>query len=374
MKTTVYTVALSASEKERWLESFRYFGDPETVFFMDIETTGFSRAYDSVYLVGYLYYKDGQFFIEQHLASDQRDEPEVIEAYCDRLAEAETIVTFNGDMFDLPFMESRHHLLHCSGRLPSGTSADLYRRYRPLTRIFGWENCKLKTIERFLEIDREDVFDGGQLIAVYEEYALSQDESLEKVLLLHNYEDILNLPRLLRIERYLHCLREAEVEEIRLEKEWGSNLSLRVILAQNACISAQGDADYGKDPGETLHFRTEAGSPVLFLTLPVYEGILYHYLPNPEDYYYLPESDSIIHASLVDTVGNAKKKRATAKNCRIVRQGQFLPAWEAPPGLHSFQKEKKKAFVFCEKEEFLNALQKEGPTWKTEAFHHLLHL
>ena len=100
MKIIKRPVVLMAEEKTEWLEHIARLGDPEKVFFMDIETTGFSRTYDSVYLTGFLYYEGGQFFLEQHLASDLRDEPELIDAFCDRLSDAESVVTFNGDMFD----------------------------------------------------------------------------------------------------------------------------------------------------------------------------------------------------------------------------------------------------------------------------------
>ena len=49
-------IPLSAWETEEWKQSFQYLGPMEQVVFMDIETTGFSRSYDSVYLIGYLYY------------------------------------------------------------------------------------------------------------------------------------------------------------------------------------------------------------------------------------------------------------------------------------------------------------------------------
>lgn len=128
MKIIKRPVVLAAEEKAEWLEQIRRLGDPEKVFFMDIETTGFNRTYDSVYLTGFLYFEAGQFYLEQHLASDLRDEPEIVEAFCDRLSDAEQVITFNGEMFDFPFMENRHRTLHVTAPWPTYGSCDLLRR------------------------------------------------------------------------------------------------------------------------------------------------------------------------------------------------------------------------------------------------------
>ncbi len=374
MKIVKDQVLLGAREKEAWLEAFRRFCDPERVILMDIETTGFSRAYDSVYLTGFLYFENGSFYIEQHLATNRNDEPAVVEAYYEKMQDQDVIITFNGDMFDLPFMENRARVLHVQAPQLKAASVDLYRRYRPLAAVFGWENCKLKTIERFLGIDREDTFSGGELIDVFEEYAVSGDEALEKVLLLHNYEDILNLPRLLRVDDYADCLRASEVEELSLEKTFADRIVLRAVLSRPACLSHEGEGAYPKMTSEVLRFRTEAGSPVMFLTLPLIQGLFYHYLPDPENYFYLPESDSIIHKALADTAPGVKKKKATSKNCRIAREGCFVPAWGTCLGLHAFQREKKQPVIFLEEQELLLAMEKAEGKERTDLFHQLFQI
>ncbi|MCR5004333.1 MAG: ribonuclease H-like domain-containing protein [Clostridiales bacterium] len=357
MKIIKRPVVLMAEEKAEWLEHIARLGDPEKVFFMDIETTGFSRTYDSVYLTGFLYYEGGQFFLEQHLASDLRDEPEIIDAFCGRLSDADRVVTFNGDMFDFPFMESRRKMMHSTAPWPAVESVDLLRRYRPYQTLFGWENCRLKTIERAIGVDREDVFSGGELIEVFETYALQQDPDLEKVLLLHNYEDILNIPRLLRIDAFLDRLQKTAVEEMSVCGTGVDTLKLRIVLAEALPLSLETDLPLDKKGTDVLHFRTEAFSPVLFLTVPVMHRLLFHYLSDPEQYYYLPESDSIIHKSLADTLGPVKKRKATAKNCRIPKEGDFLPGRMEQEGLHTFRTEKKEPVVYYDKEEFTHWLE-----------------
>lgn len=68
---------------------------PDRTLFLDIETTGLSRYYDNITIVGWSYQGVYKVWIQgdetDHLFSD--------------LSDAQVIVTFNGSMFDLPFLE-----------------------------------------------------------------------------------------------------------------------------------------------------------------------------------------------------------------------------------------------------------------------------
>lgn len=69
---------------------------PEEVAFLDIETTGLSRHYHSMTLVGSTHAGESRSWI----AGDDQDE------IVDVLATAKTLVTFNGTSFDIPFVRS----------------------------------------------------------------------------------------------------------------------------------------------------------------------------------------------------------------------------------------------------------------------------
>ena len=67
---------------------------PEKTMFLDIETTGLSRYYDVITLVGWSYQDEYRFFVRG------QDDAELRNA----LSEAQVIITFNGALFDLPFL------------------------------------------------------------------------------------------------------------------------------------------------------------------------------------------------------------------------------------------------------------------------------
>ncbi|WP_244073633.1 dephospho-CoA kinase [Nitrosomonas sp. PY1] len=67
---------------------------PEKTLFLDIETTGLSRYYDAITLVGWFYQGKYNSFIQE---GDEQPLRSVLSDAC-------AIVTFNGSMFDLPFL------------------------------------------------------------------------------------------------------------------------------------------------------------------------------------------------------------------------------------------------------------------------------
>lgn len=68
--------------------------DPESVLFLDVETTGLSLHYDELTVVGY----DRGGLFETYVAGDAPEE--LLRA----LASANVLVTFNGKLFDVPFL------------------------------------------------------------------------------------------------------------------------------------------------------------------------------------------------------------------------------------------------------------------------------
>lgn len=103
--------ALAFTKRERPKSSANLFpllDNPDGVLFLDIETTGLSRYYDKLTLVGYEV--GGEYNVL--LANDNPAH------FMEALARASSLVTFNGSSFDLPFLEAsieglrwpKHHI------------------------------------------------------------------------------------------------------------------------------------------------------------------------------------------------------------------------------------------------------------------------
>ena len=74
--------------------------------------------------------------------------------------------------------------------LDSFDGIDIYKRIMPYKNFLKLENCKQKTIEKFLKIDREDKYSGSDLIGMYHLFVSSRDAATKDLLLLHNFEDV----------------------------------------------------------------------------------------------------------------------------------------------------------------------------------------
>ena len=80
--------------------------DEDCIFF-DIETTGFSPATSNIYLIGCLRKKGDQLIIDQFFAESKEDEKAVLAAFIELLNQYQTIISFNGIGFDIPFIKAK---------------------------------------------------------------------------------------------------------------------------------------------------------------------------------------------------------------------------------------------------------------------------
>ena len=174
----------------------------EGILFIDIETTGLSPRNSDLYMIGTGFWENGKWVIRQFFGENAQEEEKVLSEFSDFSRSFTKVVHFNGDRFDIPFLQSKyeeHKLTDPFGRLES---FDLYKWVKPYKKQLGLPDCKQKTIERFLKIDREDEYDGGKLIAVYKDYEESRSSELLQLLLLHNFEDVKGMMRMAPILLY----------------------------------------------------------------------------------------------------------------------------------------------------------------------------
>ncbi len=370
-------------------------GAPEDVLFFDIETTGLSARSAGLYLIGILTYTDKNWTLLQYFCEDVADEPAVLQAFFELLCTKKILISYNGDGFDIPFLRHMveqyglhaprpHHSTAPRDRVDcldtdSSTIADtrplysfdtvesfdLFKKFRPLKHLLGLPDLKLKSCERFLGIDREDRFTGGELIEVYFEWQKTKAPALLDTLLLHNAEDIANLPNLLPLLRYRslpHSDFQLRAHE-RLQDGGTPLVHLSFTLlspmspsahatAENATREATDDRrlhciDAGENgtrevtddrrlhwPALTLpkpmdlrgdFWALHAEGSAVELYVQLFEGERKLFFTDFEHYYYLPAEDQVIHQSLAEFVDRSARKKACARNCYQRVSGCFLP-------------------------------------------------
>lgn len=298
----------------------------ETALFFDIETTGFSAARTHVYMIGCASRKGDRLLIDQFFAPAPTDEKAVISAFLKHLEQYDTLITFNGVGFDIPYIKGRCTHFHMSDPFSRFALVDIFKEVSRIKFLLKLPNFKQKSIESFLGIDREDKFHGGELIDVYQSYVRSPSEEELYLLRQHNYEDVLNMPRLLPILSYARLL--------------DGNFSLLTLRANE--YTAMDGTTGNKELLFTLHNtfsvpkRISCGYNEFYLTVEedithlrvrLLEGELKYFFDCYKDYYYLPDEDVAVPKSIASNVDREHRKNATASTCYTRKNAIFLPQY-----------------------------------------------
>lgn len=178
-----------------------YIKDRRLVFF-DIETLGLNPQLYPIILIGLSYQQGDKYIVEQFFAEGIEEESDILSAFKGKMHKDDIIVTYNGKNFDVPFVNNRMDKFHLDFSL-NQEHLDVICYVRPNKVKLGLENCKLKSVEKFLDLNREDTIDGAESITLYNRYAKTGDEEIKQKILLHNYEDVFNLPGILKVFDYI---------------------------------------------------------------------------------------------------------------------------------------------------------------------------
>jgi hypothetical protein len=314
----------------------------ENFLFFDIETTGLSKVYNCIYLIGCAYVKDKKWQTIQWFAKNPDEEPEILKAFLDFAQSYSGLIHFNGNRFDLPFLQARiEYFGILDFSLENYQSVDLLTLAKKYQKPLQLTDCKQKTIERFLQLYREDKYTGKQLIFIYKRYTSHTNKYDLNHLLLHNREDIIGLTKLIDLFYYNDFL-NGDFSFISCVKR-ESHLILEYFSDAILPYPLQYDLDYW-----TFHAQEHG----LHLIIPIFNGEMKYFYPNYSDYYYLVAEDQAIHKSLACFVDKEYRQKATKQTCYLRKSGSFLPVPKKLP-----LSKKQLAFQKCykDKERFLLA-------------------
>lgn len=301
-------------------------GEPSELLFLDIETTGLSPRDSFVYLIGVSCLKDGIWQATQWFAETPEQEPEILAAFLSFVKEFQTLIHFNGNQFDLPFLEARSklHSLDCDFSHFQGI--DLYKRITPCKNFLRLPNCRQKTIEEFLRIQREDTYQGGELISLYADCITRNEDELLRPLLLHNRDDIKGLIAILPILAYPDIFnRPIQVKKVQANYYRDMNQQKRQELLLHLKLATPLPKLVSFHAGDC--YLTAQGQEAV-LRVPVYNEEMKYFYANYKDYYFLPEENMAIHKSVASFVEREHRIPATAANCYTRKASSYLPQWD----------------------------------------------
>lgn len=297
----------------------------DKILFLDIETTGFLSSSSYIYLIGCAYFEYDNWIIKQFFAQSKDEEQQIITEFLNFASNYEYLIHYNGNTFDLPFIEKRASIYSINSTLSSKNGLDIYKRIYTYKNLLKLEDCKLKTIEQYLNIKRDDRFNGGELIEVYKEYTSSHDYDLYRTLMLHNLDDMKGMLEVLPILSYYDIFNEQLLATKVLYNSYkdmdGFNKQELIINVKLPC-SIPNPISF---MGQGCHFKAENDNASLMV--PIYEEELKYFYANYKDYYYLPLEDNALHKSIASFVDKDYREPAKASNCYTRKISKFLPMW-----------------------------------------------
>ena len=295
----------------------------ESIFF-DIETTGFSPRQTQLYLIGCAYRKDNIIFIEQFFAENPQEEKEILCAFFDLLRSFHTIITFNGIGFDIPYLKAKCLQYDLPDPFSTFHYVDLFKSVHSIKQILKLENYKQKSIEQFLNLQRNDLYSGGDLIPVYHAYCNTPEEESRNLLLLHNYEDVLGMTEVVPILSYVQLLQGYFKEVVSFElcecKNYDGSIGQELILSIIPAYELPQKISY-----RFWNIYLTANQSHVQLVIPIMNGELKYFFPNFKDYYYLPAEDIAVPKSIASYVDKEQRQQAKAATCFAKKTALFLP-------------------------------------------------
>ncbi|WP_035289699.1 ribonuclease H-like domain-containing protein [Clostridium sp. KNHs214] len=167
--------------------------------YYDIETTGFDKDKDCIMLISLGYFTGNDSFkIKQYFAEQLSEENNILVKFKEEAEKFNRWCSYNGIAFDEPFITNRMDKYFINFKVPI-YHIDLYRIIRPYYEQLGINRCNLKTVEKFVGIQRKDSITGEESVHMYNRFLNTGNEKIRDIILLHNYEDVLDLPYLFNL-------------------------------------------------------------------------------------------------------------------------------------------------------------------------------
>lgn len=298
----------------------------DKILFLDIETTGFTAKSSSLYLIGTAYYENDKWYIKQWFANHYEEESQVLTSFFNFASKYTHLIHFNGNNFDLPYLLNKCGQYNLPYHFNAFAGIDLYRRLSPYKSCLHLPDCKLKTLEQFIGIQRDDTYSGGELIGVYHDYVKNPTDFALQALTLHNADDMKGMIQVLPLLAYYDLFNESpRPKKVQANYYHDMDGTQHQELIMKLTLPAPLPHPFSCS-AKSCYFKGEGNEGSL--RVPLYEEEMKYFYSNYKNYYYLPDEDTAMHKSVAAYVDKNHRIQATAATCYTRKLSSYLPQWD----------------------------------------------
>lgn len=245
--------------------------DDRALVFLDIETMGLNRKRDPIMLIGLMILGSHEGFLYQYFSQKPADERDILQAMSEIIPPEAIIITYNGQAFDIPYVNYRSAVNDLPYRISKGRGIDLMRLAKKA--LPDAPRYTLKAIEICLGIHRDDTLSGAECVKSYGTYLKTKEPRLAEEICRHNYEDVLHMAPLLQLFAALPP--DSPLKALPFYLSIGQrNFWIDTASYKNGYLMIKGGTEHPESPGSAC-YRGSASLQIsmraLEATLPVIE-------------------------------------------------------------------------------------------------------
>jgi len=159
---------------------------------VDIETLGLSER--PIILLGIAKIKKNDVHTSQFLLRDISDEPSAIWGFISKIRKNCSLISYNGRSFDIPYIQQRLAYYGIEATINNPHFDLLHFTRRALRHKL--RNCRLETVEEYLNIERGINIPGGLVPDFYQTYLKTGNVGPLVAIVEHNKQDLVTLATL----------------------------------------------------------------------------------------------------------------------------------------------------------------------------------
>ncbi|MGN0255590.1 MAG: ribonuclease H-like domain-containing protein [Chordicoccus sp.] len=268
---------------------------PEHAVILDIASHGRYWRSSPLVSVSVISQEAGEPRETTWLSEKEPDEYDILEALGKYLPGHDTVITFNGQSYDIPFLKKKFSAYGLSDPLAGIRQRDLFREYRPLKAVLGLPSGKLVDYDEYIRMHTEpgagSSTENERLPDISSGKDLSTADAVRTLLIL-GFDAVLEL-----LHGSFDSVQAEALEDLVMFR-------IRTLRIMPCRIS------FHDGP-----FHLTASGRTAALSSRIEDGRIRFYHSDIKNYIYLPHEGYAVYRTMAEFVDKSHRKKATRETC-----------------------------------------------------------